>query len=302
MKAVMKKDGTYSGRIKKTTIAVMTVLSIVVLCASCAADLSSTAITFVRGTVIVADEPISAPFELSSNETMRCEENALAVMQVSNAVKLVLRSGAVLTYTVSKSEGIINIVLEKGSVAGQIVKRGVAVHVTAGDVFISSKKGAFDITRDGDALALSVFDGAISVSHHNTTKELAAGDRFEKLVDAQTVRKLTPQERRLFALLQKVHFVDASRLTGEVSPSSVVPVPVLIEIVTLTPVKLSEVMGMATLAQKVGQLSVVTTKKGRTITGHLRARGKLVDIATREGIVTIPQKDIASVSPYAAVR
>lgn len=270
-------------------------------CGACGASLGRSCLTFTMGDVHVNGERISAPQEIFPDSQLQCAADALSVLQIGDAIKFVLRSGTTIQYAPSASGGTVHVTLEKGSVAADIASRAARVNFVVNEISFSAGKGSFDVMRDGDALTISVFEGSAEILKYNAKKELNAGEKFEMMGSHSSVRKLTPQEKRFHALMKKVKAADLSHIEA-IAPKSILPIPVAMEMLTLTPENISESLSFALLAQKEGPLSIIITKQGKRIVGHLQARGKLADIATREGKITIAQKDIVSVTAYGAAR
>ncbi len=278
------------------------IIALMVMCgAVCSSSIHHSYITFTSGTVRSDDAPVALPHEIFPGAVITCEPNSLAVLQVGDAIACVLRSGAKVEYNLNPADGSLELKLEKGNCAVRIGKRNLHMNITAGDVTLVAGKGAFDVSLDGTALLVSAFEGSAEIVRSNERKTLRAGEKFELYAGAALVHAMSTQEKRMYALLQRVKLIDLSH-ADSVAPSSIVPMPVAMEMLSLSPEHLSEKLSMEALARKEGPLSVITTKKGARIIGHLRARGNVVDIATREGMRTIAQKDIQSVSPYSALR
>lgn len=300
MRNLMMRDS--SVRWCNMTRIVMKSFVFVVLLGSCASPTARSYITFVLGDVHVDNALVSAPQQIVSAVKIHSGPDALAVIQLGDAIKCIVRSAASLTYGVNTSSGVAEIQLKTGSIAAQLSSRNAQLKVYAYGNMVDAGEGAFDIAGDGTALMVNVFEGNIVLSNNNEQKTIHAGERFEWDGNQSYVRKLTPQERRLYTLLKKVNMIDARIQEGGLLAGDVVPSWVAVEILSLTPRNISETLSLEALARKEGPLSMITTRQGKRITGHLRARGKLADITTREGTVTLPQKDIVSVSPYSALR
>lgn len=285
----------------------MTSLVMVALCMllclfSCSSHPGQTYAVFSYGDVKVHGETLKAPYEISADTSISCGDQSLVVVQTGRHVKLLTHSNTSLRYAVRTEEGNIEIALENGTLVAEILRRGARVQVSAGDITLTSSKGSFDITKSGDACAVNVYEGNVTVAGIKDNKELKAGERVEMISNEMFVRTLTTQERRMGVLIKKVPVADDSTFERGSVEAVRVSLPVLMELLAVDSKNLSETLSMAALARKEGPLSVVTTRGGRRITGHLKARGKFVDIATSNGTITLPQKDIRTVSPYNAMR
>ncbi len=296
----MRKEGYIQTRLTNH-LSVVIAASMMIFGAVCSSSIHHSYITFTSGTVRADDAPAALPHEVFPGAVITCEPNSLAVLQVGDAIACVLRSGAKVEYNLNPAESSVEVKLEKGNLAVLNKTRTVRVNIAAGDVTLVAGKGAFDIAYDGTALSVSAFEGSAEIVRAQERKNLRAGEKFELYSDAALVSAMSTQEKRMYALLHRVKFIDLSH-ANSAAPSSIVPMPVVMEMIALSPEHLSEKLGMQALARKEGPLSVITTKKGARIIGHVRARGKLVDVATREGMRTIAQKDILSMSPYSALR
>ncbi len=306
MKFIQQHTKTLKKRVHYLTTAVMKSSYIAIFLigsyVGCGSSMDPLFITYSLGNVQLNNAAVSIPQEVFADSAITCAFNSLSVLQAGEAIKFVIRSDSILKYHTSPTDGAFEIALEKGNVFTEITKRFERLRFLCNGFTIVLEKGTYDISCHGTALAVSAFSGKARIVKDDHEKVLKAGEKFELFENATSIRKLTPQERRLSALVQKVNLADRDALRSGVLESKIVPALVAQEMVVLTPKSLSETLGMAALARKMGPLSVVTTKKGKKIIGHVRARGRVIEISTLEGVVTLPQKEIRTAGPYESMR
>ncbi|MCX7678776.1 MAG: hypothetical protein N2316_06120 [Spirochaetes bacterium] len=286
------------------TFSVMKVIPLVlcgIIASGCGVGFEYSYITYINGNVFVNGDRIEAPFELIAPTTLQSAKNSFAVLQIGNAAQFAILSNTALRYEVDQSEKAIDLSLEKGSVVAAIRTSAARMLLRYSDVSLFTKDGTFEINCDNDAILICAFEGNAELVKGNAHHRLNAGDACEIVGSDVFVRKVTPREKRMGVLMQKIAMIDVARL-GTIAPSSIVPAVVVIEMMSSVPHNLREALTMSRLARKEGPLSVITTKDGKQVVGHVRARGNKLEIATGDGMVVVSQINVVSVVPYATAR